>query len=243
MWRQGVKCGVKRTPNVFLVHLHSVDTTQSTSSPLASSTACSSPSRQTAVDNNWHFSFGIPWNQMPSEVTRKLENKEGPTGRERKLFTWLDEILTVCQMPGKKHFEWSSQKDGADVSKMLLNVKLLVKDTTPLLSSCRAKLTTWSEGTPPFPKEESQVSLRIHHPRGYAWILTALSTGDRDVYQPMKHTQEELKKMYKNRSKDKYWKENASNLLLSEERHNLWYGDLWHCKRMAISTQDPRHQD
>lgn len=30
----------------------------------------------------------------------------------------------------------------------------------------------------------------------------AVSTGDQDCYQPMKHTQEELKKMYKNRSKD-----------------------------------------
>ncbi|KAJ8006479.1 hypothetical protein DPEC_G00107680 [Dallia pectoralis] len=61
---------------------------ESTSSPQASSStsACSTRSRQTTVDNNWHFSFEIPWNRMPSEVTRKLDKKERPTGRDVMLF-------------------------------------------------------------------------------------------------------------------------------------------------------------
>ncbi|KAK1905547.1 Protein CLP1 like [Dissostichus eleginoides] len=42
---------------------------------------------------------------MPSEITRKLESNERPTGCERRevICLMVGEILTICPMPGKKH--------------------------------------------------------------------------------------------------------------------------------------------
>ncbi|XP_046899729.1 uncharacterized protein LOC124483350 isoform X4 [Hypomesus transpacificus] len=35
------------------------------------------------VENDWHFNFSIPWNKMPTELMRKLKNKEQPKKNER----------------------------------------------------------------------------------------------------------------------------------------------------------------
>lgn len=64
----------------------------------SSSSAPSTPHSHTPVDNNWHFSFEIPWSKMPSDITTKLENKEQPTGRERRelIRLMVGDILTIC---------------------------------------------------------------------------------------------------------------------------------------------------
>ena len=83
-------------------------------SPLSnsSSPAPSTPHRLTPVDNNWHFTFDIPWSKMPSGLIRKLENKEQPTGRERREMIRLvvGEVLTICPTPAKKHFDEIGRK-------------------------------------------------------------------------------------------------------------------------------------
>ncbi|KAI4888760.1 hypothetical protein NFI96_007106 [Prochilodus magdalenae] len=83
-------------------------------SPLSnsSSPAPSTPHRLTPVDNNWHFTFDIPWSKMPSGLIRKLENKERPTGRERREMICLvvGEVLTICPTPGKKPFDEIARK-------------------------------------------------------------------------------------------------------------------------------------
>ncbi|RXN33042.1 hypothetical protein ROHU_004411 [Labeo rohita] len=78
----------------------------------SSSSESSTPHRPSPVDNNWHFNFEIPWSKMPSEITRKLKNKERPTGRERRelIRLMVAEILTICPSPGKKHLSEISRK-------------------------------------------------------------------------------------------------------------------------------------
>ncbi|XP_056335164.1 uncharacterized protein LOC130246305 [Danio aesculapii] len=84
----------------------------SNSPPSTSSSEASASYRHTPVDNNWHFSFEIPWSKIPSEITRKLENKERPTGRERRelIRLMVSEILTICPTPGKKHLSEIARK-------------------------------------------------------------------------------------------------------------------------------------
>lgn len=77
-----------------------------------------------ALDNNWHFSFKIPWNLMPSHIKNTLEKKERPTARDRREIVRLisAEILTVCKNPQKKHLSEIARKMVLDYPKSFKDV-------------------------------------------------------------------------------------------------------------------------
>lgn len=74
-------------------------------------------------DSPPHFKFEVPWSKMPSEITRKLKNKERPTGRGRRELIRLivGEILTTCPSPGK-HLSEISRKIVSSYPQSFLDV-------------------------------------------------------------------------------------------------------------------------
>uniref|UniRef100_A0A3B3QTR8 Uncharacterized protein n=1 Tax=Paramormyrops kingsleyae TaxID=1676925 RepID=A0A3B3QTR8_9TELE len=73
--------------------------------PSSKSSLCSTQSSKSHEDHDWHHDFAIPWSNMPSAVKTKLEKQERPSARERREIVRLivDEILSVCKKPRKKH--------------------------------------------------------------------------------------------------------------------------------------------
>lgn len=65
-----------------------------------------------ALDNDWHFSFSIPWNMMPTQVRETLERQERPSAKDRRevIRVVAAEILAVCKNPMKKHLSEIARK-------------------------------------------------------------------------------------------------------------------------------------
>ncbi|XP_034057825.1 uncharacterized protein LOC117536851 [Gymnodraco acuticeps] len=88
---------------------------------MASTSECSiSGGKGTAaLDYNWHYSFNIPWNLMPSHIKKILEKKEWPTARDRREIIRLisAEIVSFCKNPQKKHLSEVARKMVVDYPK------------------------------------------------------------------------------------------------------------------------------
>lgn len=56
-------------------------------------------------DNNWHYTFEIPWMQIPSNTRKLLDKEKRPSPAERReiIRILVAEVLSVCKKPGKKH--------------------------------------------------------------------------------------------------------------------------------------------
>ncbi|XP_056613132.1 uncharacterized protein LOC130437768 [Triplophysa dalaica] len=187
-------------------------------SPQASSSSSevSTPHRNTPVDNNWHFNFEIPWSKMPSELTRKLENKERPTGRERRelIRLMLGEILTICPTPGKKHLCEIARKI---VSRYPLSFRDVIEDQVvgsgydSLTKQLQARLDNMKRGkTSLYLKRQTSSTSEGEDPPSKIrrvdtygctnWQPKRLPPGETEETQ--KCAQEELKNMHKNKSKN-----------------------------------------
>lgn len=189
---------------------YSADNSNSPQSTSSSSEVLT-PHRHTPVDNNWHFTYEIPWSKMPSEIIRKLKNKERPTGRERRelIRLMVGEILTICPTPGKKHLSEIARKV---VSTYPHSFKDVIEDqvvgssydslTKQLQSRVdnmkrgkfslypRRQTSTISEGEDPPSK-----MIRVDTYGCVNWQPTHLPAGETEETQ--KCAQEELKDMYK----------------------------------------------
>ncbi|XP_028831045.1 uncharacterized protein LOC114787569 isoform X3 [Denticeps clupeoides] len=72
----------------------------------------STQTRKQYTDHDWHHDFVVPWSKIPHSVRTKFEKQERPSGRERREIVRLivDEVLTVCQNPRKKHLAEIARK-------------------------------------------------------------------------------------------------------------------------------------
>ncbi|XP_029914331.1 uncharacterized protein LOC115364059 [Myripristis murdjan] len=188
------------------------------SSPLSTpgSSTPSTPRVQSAVNNNWHFIFEIPWSKMPSEFKRKLENRERPSGRERREFIRLmvGEILTICPTPGKKHLSEIARKI---VSAYPLSFRDVIEDQVvgsgydSLTKQLQSRVDNINRGkTSLYLKRQASSTSEGEDPPSK---MVRLDTYGCVNWQPkrlpphetedtQKRTQEELKNMHKNRSND-----------------------------------------
>ncbi|KAM9501371.1 uncharacterized protein Hap1MRO34_010529 isoform 1-T2 [Clarias gariepinus] len=187
----------------------------SNSPPSTSSSEISNSHRPFPVDNNWHFNFEIPWSKMPSEFTRKLKNKERPTVCERRELIRLivAEILTICPLPRKKHFSEIARKivstypqsfrdiiedqvvgSGYDsLTKQLQNrIDNIKRGKNSLFLKRQASST--SEG------DDRPSKIRVDTYGCINWHPKHLPPNETEETQ--KCTQEELKNMHKNKSKN-----------------------------------------
>ncbi|KAG9272594.1 hypothetical protein AMEX_G8348 [Astyanax mexicanus] len=189
------------------------------SSPLSSSssTASSAPHRLAPVENNWHFTFELPWSKMPSGIMRKLQNKERPTGRERREMIRLvvGEVLTICPTPGKKHFDAIARKivqayplsfkdviegqvvgSGFDsLTKQLQSRADNLKRGKTSLSLKRQASSTSEEG-----EDVPLKKIRVDTYGCVNWQPKRMPLGE--TMETQKCMKEDLKNMHKNRSKD-----------------------------------------
>ncbi|KAK0134929.1 hypothetical protein N1851_029255 [Merluccius polli] len=63
-------------------------------------------------ENNWHYSFNIPWNKIPSTTKKLLEDGKRPSDSQRRevVRVLVAEILAVCNKPGKRHITEIARK-------------------------------------------------------------------------------------------------------------------------------------
>lgn len=79
----------------------------------ASSSALESGSSPSARgDTNWHYSFDIPWSKLPTSIRKLLDKEQKPSHSQRLeiIRIMVDEIMVVCNNPGKKHMTEIARK-------------------------------------------------------------------------------------------------------------------------------------
>lgn len=153
---------------------------------------------------------------MPSDITTKLENKERPTGRERRelIRLMVGEILTICPTPGKKHLSEIARKI---VSTYPLQFRDVIEDqvvgsgydslTKQMQSRVdnlkRGKTLLYLKRQASSASEGEDLPTKMMRVDTYGctnWQPKRLPSGETVETQTFK--QEELKNMHINRSKD-----------------------------------------
>ncbi|KAF7641670.1 hypothetical protein LDENG_00275120 [Lucifuga dentata] len=205
----------------------------------SSSSALSTPHRHTPVDNNWHFNFEIQWSKVPSEITRKLENKERPTGHERRemIRLMVGEILTVCPTPGKKHVSEIARKIVSTYPLSFIDViedQVVGSGYDSLTKQLQSRVTNMKRGKTSLylkrqaastSEEEEDLPSKTTRVDTYGcinWQPNRLPPGE--TVETQKFTQEELKNMHENRSKDTKSTEKKMVATFYTQRSNIISG-------------------
>ncbi|KAG7477156.1 hypothetical protein MATL_G00091140 [Megalops atlanticus] len=212
--------------------------TVSSNSPISTSSSSAGFTPCQLSDNNWHFSFEIPWDKMPSAFIRKLEKGKRPTKSERLEIIRLivSEILTICSTPGKKHLSEIARKmvkaypvafsdviegeivgSGYDsLTKQLVSrVDNLRRGNTSLSLKRQAVSTSEGEDTPPRRRKLDTYGCINWQPM---WLPPD------ETPESQKCAQEELKKMYKERCRDAKCIENMMRATFFTQRKDIISG-------------------
>uniref|UniRef100_A0A8C2HNH5 Uncharacterized protein n=1 Tax=Cyprinus carpio TaxID=7962 RepID=A0A8C2HNH5_CYPCA len=225
--------------NTFVLSPGEYSADNSNSPPSTSSSSeVSTPHRHTPLDNNWHFNFEIPWSKMPSEITRKLKNNEGPSGRERRelIRLMVGEILTICPTPGKKHLGEIARKIVSTYPKSFRDViedQVVGSGYDSLTKQLQSRVDNMKRGkislylkrqTSSTSEGEDRPSkmIRVDTYGCINWQPKQLPPDETEETQ--KYTQEELKNMHKNKSKNTKSIENKMLATFCTQRSNIISG-------------------
>lgn len=184
------------------------------------------------------------------DITTKLKNKEQPTGRERHelIRLMVGEILVICPTPGKKHLSEIARKIVStyplpfrDVienqvvgsgynsltKQMQCRVDNLKRGKTLLYLKRQASSASEGDDLP-------TKTLRVDTYGCTNWQPKRLPPGE--TVETQKFTQEELKNMHINRSKDTKSIDKKMVATFYSEKQHKWNGNPCSGKRVAISV-------